>query len=178
MIKQTCRLPDVGYYTCFPGTESVQLENNSSKPIQEVSVGDRILSMSSNGKLLFSPVVYVMHPRNNQKPAEFITIHTLAGVTVTSTIAHLFMLAPCGKISNSLTHFDLVKASSLSIGDCIKTINGDGYVEVTQLERWFGQDVYSVITLEEYIVINSRFIVSPFAHYHSLLKWSVTLKTT
>ena len=171
MIKQTCRLPDVGYYTCFPATESVQLENNRSKPIQEVSVGDRILSMSYDGKFIFSPIVYIMHPRNNQKPTEFITIHTSSGVTVTSTIAHLFVLAPCRKISSSLTHFDLIKASSLSIGDCIKTIHGDGYVEVSYLERWFGQDVYSVITLEEYIVINTHFIVSPFAHYHSLLNW-------
>jgi hypothetical protein len=56
-----------------------------------------------------------------------------------------------------------VYASSVTVGDCIMTVSG--MEEVSAVETVQGEGLYTVITGEEYVVVNG-IIASPFAFNH------------
>jgi Hint module len=77
------------------------------------------------------------------------------------THSHILPAGACG--STSL--LPDVYASSVTVGDCIMTVSG--MEEVSAVETVQGEGLYTIVTKEEYVVVNG-IIASPFAFNHML----------
>ncbi|KAH8278814.1 hypothetical protein KR018_010010 [Drosophila ironensis] len=73
---------------CFTPESTALLESGVRKPLGELSIGDRVLSMASNGQPVFSEVILFMD-RNLEQMQNFVRLHTDGGAVLTVTPAHL-----------------------------------------------------------------------------------------
>jgi Hint module len=143
---------------CFAGSETVSLESGEVKLISEVRAGDRVLGPDASCQTVFSEVVFVPHEANKDS-ALFTHITSKQGRDIKMTHSHILPAGVCG---SSLPLPD-VFASSVTIGDCIMTVTG--MEEVSEVETVQGQGLYTIVTMEEYVVVNG-IIASPFAYNH------------
>jgi hypothetical protein len=143
-------------------------------PISDVKVGDYILAADKNRVAKFSRVVAVPHPRNTD-PARFVHVLTLSGVTIRVTPDHLLLAyrdckqtTPSDSVSSNDAAPVLVTASRIQGGMCLVTAAGgpEFVTQVITAEVDIFAGVYTVVTEEEYIVVNG-FIASPFSFHHS-----------
>jgi hypothetical protein len=143
---------------CFAGSEIVILQSGEMKPISEVRAGDRVLAADASRQTVFSEVVFVPHASNADKTV-FTHITTTQGRDIKMTHSHILPAGVCG----STSPLPDVYASSVTVGDCIMTVSG--MEEVTAVETVQGQGLYTIVTGEEYVVVNG-IIASPFAFNH------------
>jgi hypothetical protein len=143
---------------CFAGSETLSLESGEVRAISDVRVGDRVLSADAAGRTSYSDVVYVPH-RANSDDAPFTHITTASGRDIKMTPSHIILAGPC-HLSASLP---LTYASSVSVGDCVMTVSGEDMVSTVETVQ--GKGLYTVVTKEEYVVVNG-IIASPFAANH------------
>ena len=134
------------------------MESGELKSISEVKVGDRILAANSAGKTVFSNIVFVPHGANKES-ALFAHITTESGRDVKMTQNHILPAGMCG------TSLSLVYASKVVVGDCIQTVSGEE--KVSMVESVGGEGVYTIVTNEEFIVVNG-IIASPFGANHMM----------
>ncbi|KAH8343613.1 hypothetical protein KR059_000085 [Drosophila kikkawai] len=73
---------------CFTPESTALLESGVQKPLGELSIGDRVLSMAANGQPVFSEVILFMD-RNLEQMQNFVQLHTDGGAVLTVTPAHL-----------------------------------------------------------------------------------------
>ena len=144
--------------SCFAGSETVTLESRSIVPISTVRVGDRVLASDAAGKLSFSDVIAVPHAQN-AIVATFAEIATVSGRSVKLTPAHLVSAGACG------SDFGLIPAGEVAIGSCLCTVDGFEVVESISMVKASG--IYTVVTMEEYVVVNGV-VASPFAVSHTV----------
>ena len=141
---------------CFSKDSKIKLEDGSFKDITDVKNGDRILSYSpQKDEFIYSPVVYIIHEKNNDL-STFIDILTEKNKKIRMTSNHLIPIIKENKI-------ELISADKIVINDIIKTIDGDE--KIISMEKVFDSGLYTLITLEEYIVVDN-IVVSPFAISH------------
>jgi Hint module len=140
---------------CFAADELVEKENGEKIKISLVKVGDRILSASRSGDFTYADVVAVPH-RMNDIEASFAVIST-ASIDLKLTPDHFLMAGVCG------SKMTLSKASDISVGSCLMTTAGSA--EVIAITAAKGRGVYTVVTAEEFIVVNGV-VASPFALNH------------
>jgi hypothetical protein len=134
------------------------LADGSHKSIAEVVVGDSIFSSDRAGKTSFSKVIAVPHGPNTQS-ALFIQLAT-ASADIKMTAAHLVMVDRACSGATAL-----MEAASVEVGMCLLSTTGPQAVEsVLTVE---GHGIYSVVTEEEFIVVNG-FVASPFAVNHAV----------
>jgi Hint module len=141
--------------TCFAADELVQKENGEYVAISEVRVGDRVLSASISGLFTYADVIAVPH-RKNDKEASFVVISTTS-VDIKLTPDHYLMAGVCG------SEWNLQKASDVIVGSCLMTAYGPAQVTATSFVR--GKGVYTIVTTEEFIVVNG-IVASPFSLNH------------
>jgi hypothetical protein len=149
-----------GGSSCFAGSEAVTLESGDSQLISEVRVGDRVLAADSFGKTHFSDVIFVPHGANAHT-AVFTHITTAEGRDIKMTQNHILPAGVCG----SSAPMPLVYASTVQVGNCITTLSGEEKVVMT--ENIKGKGVYTIVTNEEYIVVNG-IIASSFGINHMM----------
>jgi hypothetical protein len=102
--------------------------------------------------------VYLPHQRNKHHTV-FAHITTEDGNDIKMTLSHVL---PAGRCGSALP---LVYASKVTVGGCIQTISGQ--VKVAAAERVQGWGVYTIVTNEEFVVVNG-IIASPFGANHML----------
>ncbi|XP_034487570.1 protein hedgehog [Drosophila innubila] len=73
---------------CFTPESTALLENGVKKPLGEIAIGDRVLSMNANGQAVYSEVILFMD-RNLEQMETFVQLHTDGGAVLTVTPAHL-----------------------------------------------------------------------------------------
>ena len=145
---------------CFAGSETLSLESGEVRAISDVRVGDRVLSADAAGRTSYSDVVFVPH-RANSDNALFTYITTASGRDIKMTPSHIILAGPC----DSSAPLPLTYASSVSVGDCVMTVSGEDMVSTVETVR--GKGLYTVVTKEEYVVVNG-ITASPFAANHML----------
>jgi Hint module len=145
---------------CFAGSETLSLESGEVRAISDVRVGDRVLAADAAGRTSYSDVVYVPH-RANSDDALFTHITTASGRDIKMTPSHIILAGPC----HSSASLPLTYASSVSVGDCVMTVSGEDMVSTVETVQ--GKGLYTVVTKEEYVVVNG-IIASPFAVNHML----------
>ena len=146
--------------SCFAGSETLHLESGEVRAISDVRVGDRVLAADAAGRTSYSDVVYVPH-RANSDDAVFTHITTASGRDIKMTPSHIILAGPC----HSSASLPLTYASSVSVGDCVMTVSGEDMVSTVETVQ--GKGLYTVVTKEEYVVVNG-IIASPFAANHML----------
>ena len=145
---------------CFAASEIVTVESGESKAISDVKVGDRVLAANAAGNTVFSEVIFVPHDANTEI-ALFAQISTIGGREIKMTQNHILPAGAC----ESSTSMPLIYASQVSVGDCIQTVSGEQKVSKVATVR--GEGVYTIVTKEEYIVVNG-IIASPFGVNHMI----------
>jgi predicted extracellular nuclease len=143
---------------CFAGSETLHLESGEVKAISDVRVGDRVLAADAAGRTSYSDVVFVPHMANSGD-ALFTHIITTSGRDIKMTPSHIILAGPC----HSSASLPLTYASSVSVGDCVMTVSGEDMVSTVETVQ--GKGLYTVVTKEEYVVVNG-IIASPFAANH------------
>jgi Hint module len=123
-----------------------------------VRAGDRVLAANSSRQKVFSEVVFVPHEANTDR-ALFTHITTTQGRDIKMTHSHIMPAGVCG----STSPLPDVYASTVTVGDCIMTVSG--MEEVSAVETVQGQGLYTIVTMEEYVVVNG-IIASPYAYNH------------
>jgi Hint module len=145
---------------CFAGSETVTLESGETKLISEVRAGDRVLAADASRQTVFSEVVFVPHGSNVDKSV-YTHITTTHGRDIKMTHSHILPAGAC----KSTSPLPDVYASSVTVGDCIMTVSG--MEEVSAVEMVQGQGLYTIVTKDEYVVVNG-IIASPFAFNHMM----------
>jgi hypothetical protein len=143
--------------SCFAGSETVILADGTTKAISDIVLDDSILSSDRNGNAKFSKVIAIPHERNNEV-ATFIQLST-ASADVKITADHLIMVDPACDGDTTL-----MGASSVESGMLVSV---DGAVTVESVRTVQGRGVYTVVTEEEFVVVNG-FVASPFAVNHAV----------
>lgn len=108
--------------------------------------------------LTLGQVVYVPH-KSNKHHTVFVHITTESGHDVKMTKSHILPAGKCGSV------LPLVHASKVIVGDCILSVSGEE--KVMEIELISGSGVYTIVTKEEYLVVNG-IIASPFGVNHML----------
>ena len=138
---------------CFAGSEQVTMENGIIKAMADVQVGDRVLTVNAKGEQVFSEVVYLPHGRNEQR-ATFAQISTESGRDLKMTMNHILPAGAC-----ALSTLPLVAAGEVTVGDCVQTMSGRE--QVVSVDKVEGKGIYTVIAMEELIVVNG-IVATPF----------------
>ena len=128
------------------------------KQISEVSVGDVVLSADSNLNMKYSPVIAVPH-KTNDIETSFSNIRFVDERDIMMTPEHLILAGSCG--SNALA---LRAAKKVAPGMCVVD-SENKQVEVVSNDMKTSKGLYTIVTNEEYVVING-FVASPFAYNH------------
>ena len=145
---------------CFAGSETLSLESGEVRLISNIKVGDRVLAADAAGRHSYSDVVFVPHRANNDD-ALFTHITTASGRDIKVTPSHIILGGSC----HSTGPLSLTYASAISVGDCVMTVSGKDMVSIVETVQ--GKWLYTVVTKEEYIVVNG-IVASPFAVNHML----------
>lgn len=146
--------------TCFSKDTLLQLEDGNTIKINDAKLGNKILSYSiRENKLKYSPIIAIPHEENNIL-SEFVEIKTFSGKNIKMTTFHLIPL-----LKNNKKSFELSKAIDIEINDIIITVDGNEIVTAKEIISENG--IYTVVTNEDYIVVNN-IIASPFAISHLL----------
>ena len=139
--------------SCFAANELVTLENGATKAMADVSVGDRILTVNTNGEQVFSDVAYLPHGKN-MASSTFVTVATVSGRDVKMTANHILPAGAC-----SAQTLPMVSADQVVVGNCVETVSGrEQVVSVGKIE---GNGIYTVIAMEELIVVNG-IVATPY----------------
>lgn len=141
--------------TCFPGDATLTLEDGNAKMFRDLAVGDKVLSADRYGTISASKVVFLPHKPNDIK-RNFDMVTTSSGKTLTMTKNHLLPLCDGS----------LVTARSVSVGQCLKTVDGDEVVASLVLDKEF-DGLYTAVTENEFLVVNGV-VASPFALAHGV----------
>ena len=139
---------------CFAGSELVTLESGSDKQMSEVQIGDRILTVNNKGEQVFSDVVYLPHGANEERTT-FTVVTTESGRDLKMTANHILPAGACASPST----LSAIAASQVKVGDCVQTVSGRE--QVVSINKVEGKGVYTVIAMEELIVVNG-IVATPF----------------
>ena len=169
---------------CFAGTELITLSSGEEKPLSTVQIGDHILAINNKGEAVYSPVVYVPHVYN-QVSATFVVLtfrgnSKMIGHDLTMTANHMLPAGSCQHAkatmlsSTTVRWLPIIAADQVKIGDCVHTITG--LKQVISVDRIKGNGIYTVIAMEELIVVNG-IVVTPFGGINpTLANWYYNLQ--
>ena len=144
-------------------------------------VGDRILTVNRMGQKVFSDVVYLPHGTNHASTT-FTVLTTESGRDVKMTSDHFL---PAGSCALARVSLPIIAARQVKMGDCVQTVSGvEQVVSINQVE---GKGIYTVIAMEELIVVNgivatpyggvNPTLVNIFYNLHRLVYSMGTMKT-
>lgn len=81
--------------SCFAASETVTLESGSQLPINQVKLGQRILSANTHRELVFAEVIAIPHGNNNWE-SSFLKLTISSGHDIALTEDHLLIGGVCG----------------------------------------------------------------------------------
>jgi len=160
---------------CFWGANMVHLSSGRQKKISDVKVGDSVLAVDQNGKLLFSQVIMQLH-HGPEETTEFHVIRTKTGRNLTLTPTHLIYKAENNKPNldfDDSTSSQPRFAMNIKKGDFVFVFDkSSGMIidHVVSNDIEIRKGVYSPLTAHGSIIVED-ILASCYAHLedHSLL---------
>lgn len=142
---------------CFTGNTTVTLADGHLKRMSQLEIGDRVLTMNSEGKLEYSQVMMFMHYSPNQL-SQFLRITTTSGINITITPSHLILRWQKPNVS-SLYEAKPVYARDVKVSEQLlihgHTADRPLYVdEIARIEVVYETGVYAPLTETGTIVVN------------------------
>ena len=86
------------YSRCFPETSYVRHESGRKILMRDLKVGDSVITMSSNGSVMFSEVTMFLHKQKNVRVKDYIKISTMDGKNIVLSSHHLIFTLNQGAI--------------------------------------------------------------------------------
>ena len=140
---------------CFPETAKVHLEGGRTKPMKDLQIGDKVASMDSSGRLVYSKVVTFL----DIKPSRFNTFISIetknpaAEVAITET--HLIY-----QLNKHALQETAVYARDLKAGDLVYVQNGSAFEKFTagrvvRVKKSQGKGAYAPLTETGSIVVDN-----------------------
>lgn len=141
---------------CFSGTSTALTESGERRLLSELRLGERVLSMNSEGKPVYSEVLMFMDRDINQK-REFVEIRTERGSKITVTPAHLLLSTSLLSTQNVQRRQKYVFADRIQEGDfLLVNINGSLVPDrVRTVSATLSRGVYAPLTAEGTIVVDN-----------------------
>ena len=158
---------------CYPGDSLVRLADGRTSTMDQLSVGDQVLAMDTQGQLTYSDVILKMHT-DTQTPVTYYTIHTDSGRTLTVTPGHLVYVSE----SNDTKAPDAtpIFASRIAVGDYIFHGSDTSVtpLRVTKINAVVKRGAYAPLTAHGTIVVDDV-ITSCYAMIdnHALAHWAL-----
>jgi len=128
-----CSSSDSG---CFPATATVALENGSAKRMDQLAVGDKVLTRDNS----FS-AVYMFSHKMSAARVEFVHIETVGGRAITLTGNHYLYV-----------NDTMAVASVVTVGDSLTTTTGPD--AVVGVSRVWDEGLYNPHTMHGDIVVD------------------------
>lgn len=136
---------------CFTANSTVQTSTGIKRRLDELKVGEQILSIDTSGNTQYSEVLMFLDRDTNQQ-REFVQITTDGGATITVTPAHLVMVwQPSMKITNYM-YAEKVEE------DHFMLVNINGTLEprrVTLVSAILSRGVFAPLTREGTVIVDS-----------------------
>ena len=147
---------------CFPAISRVTLKSGVSINMRQLSIGDRVRTLGTNGETIFSEVIAFLHKESNTE-AHFYNIKTNRGNVVRLSPQHLIF-----RKENTSSPISAVFASEINIGDLLYTSNRNisCFQTVTQIAMTVEMGVYAPLTRQGTLLANGV-LVSCYAHWPS-----------
>ncbi|EDW85005.1 uncharacterized protein Dwil_GK12833 [Drosophila willistoni] len=157
---------------CFTPESTAQMENGEKKPLSQLSIGDRVLSMGSNGQPVYSEVILFMD-RNLEQLENFVQLHTDGGAVLTVTPAHLISVWQPDSQQLNYVFADRVEEMNYVLVNDVVTgeLLPQRVIKVTSVHS---KGVVAPLTREGTIVVNSV-VASCYAviNSQSLAHWGL-----
>jgi hypothetical protein len=144
---------------CFPRTSTLLLEDGRTKSMEDVEVGDVVLSTSKSGDVVFSPVIMFLH-RDEDAVSNFVHFVTSQGHRLIVSHNHLVQI--------DVEHF--VFASTLRVGDHLVVYDNHTLLrdQIASVATVVKRGVYAPLTSEGTVVVDGV-AASCYAHVSSHL---------
>ena len=151
-----------GPLSCFAGNSTVTLESGSRKKVSDLQVGDSVLTVDENNRLVFSPVILHLH-RSPQENGKFRVLRTNTGQSLLLTPQHLvYRKQQCGPEdiahqNGNIKHFQPVFASDVKKGDFVLVHDLDKGLKsgvVATVEETEQVGVYAPLTAQGNLVVD------------------------
>lgn len=141
---------------CFTSTSTVLTESGERRPLSELQLGERVLSMNAAGEPVFSEVLMFMD-RDTAQKREFVEITTERGSKITVTPAHLLLSTSLISSQNVQRKQRYMFADRVQEGDyLLVNINGTLRPDRVQLvSAVLSRGVYAPLTAEGTIVVDN-----------------------
>lgn len=142
---------------CFTADTTVTLENGVKKLMSRLEVGDRVLTLNSEGNLEYSEILLFMHHSPDQS-AQFLRITTESGINITITPSHLILR---WQKPNVTILYDAIPvyARDVRVNDQLLLHGNDSrrqlFVDrIVNIEVIYQTGVYAPLTVTGTIVVN------------------------
>lgn len=157
---------------CFPGWAWVTVAGGGQRLLSSLHPGDKVLTLSGTGQLIFSPVILFLH-QNSQSWATFISVETEDGQRLALTPHHLLFTAPHGKVPYS--EYQAQFSSKAKVGDYVLVHKLGGHVapsRIVSVSLVESLGVYAPLTDDGTLFVND-ILASSYAvvEYHKLAHW-------
>ena len=149
---------NVGLYVligvnCFPGQGMVITKDDGLKRMDEVKVGNKVLSVSSSGQLQFSPIIMFMDNKPTEIVEDFVIIETEnPAKKIELTKKHVIFA------SKDAVHFQPIFAEKVQLGDFVKALTHDGSTvvpaKVVKVTTQCFTGAFAPLTAEGTILVN------------------------
>lgn len=137
---------------CFTPESTAQLESGARKELSKLAVGDRVLSMDSNGRAVYSEVILFMD-RNLDQMETFVQLHTDGGAVLTVTPAHLITVWQPERQQLNFVFADRIEEQNyVLVHDASGELRPQRVLRVSSVQQ---RGVVAPLTREGTIVVNS-----------------------
>lgn len=152
---------------CFTGTSTVQLENGHHVTMSDLRIGDRVLSMRSDGVLEYSEVINFMD-RDDAGYGLFYTFSTESGKEITLTAKHLLYVIKQNS-SFSVDRIETVFADRVTEGQYLLLRDKDSIIAtiITKVTVKTRRGIYAPLTKHGTIVVDD-IVASCYAYIENI----------
>lgn len=158
---------------CFPGWAWVIVAGGGQRLLSSLHPGDKVLTLSGTGQLIFSPIILFLH-QNSQSWTTFISLKTEDGHHLALTPHHLLFTAPHSEVPYN--KYQAQFSSRAKVGDYVLIHKLKGQVAPSRiisvsLEESLG--VYAPLTDDGTLFVNG-ILASSYAlvEDHRLAHWA------
>lgn len=158
---------------CFPGWAWVTVAGGGQRPLSSLQPGDKVLTLSGTGQLIFSPIILFLH-QNSQSWASFISVETEDGHRLALTPHHLLFTAPHSGVP--YIEYQVQFSSRAKVGDYVLIHKLGGQVapsRIVSVSLEESQGLYAPLTDDGTLFVNG-ILASSYAlvEDHSLAHWA------
>ncbi|XP_077996590.1 sonic hedgehog protein-like [Glandiceps talaboti] len=142
---------------CFPASSTVTLENGATRSMDQIQLGDRVLTVNEAGQTVYSDVIMMLDKKSDRRQSYHVIETEDYGYRLTVSRGHLVYA------SNFNWTFDAsvkpVYAGDLQVGQYLYVAENQGAtlrpVKITRISTMEDQGVFAPLTTEGTIVVDN-----------------------